>query len=95
MFIDTRFARSAEEKTPVCAEIRRHKNGSIDLGHYVRIGREAHGAAVRGRARSIAGMLRNAVIRRVRNVDAGSIIGRKTHISQSADGKERWRGSGT
>ncbi len=58
MFIDTRFTKSVEEKSSAAAEICRHLNGSIDLEHYVRIGREAHGAAVRGRGRSVAATFR-------------------------------------
>jgi hypothetical protein len=53
MLIDTRFTKNIEQSSAAPAEIRRHLNGSIDLDHYVRIGREAHGAAFRGWLRSI------------------------------------------
>lgn len=65
MLIDPRFSKSIEEisqtTAEICrhsAEIRRHANGAIDLDHYVRIGREAHGAAVRGGGRSFMRMFR-------------------------------------
>lgn len=58
MFIDTRFTKAIDQSSAAPAEIRRHLNGSIDLYHYVQIGRAAHGSAVRGRLRSIAGMFR-------------------------------------
>lgn len=59
MFIDTRFTKSSDENSLVPAEIRRHRNGSIDLDHYVRIGREAHGVAFRGGVRSFARIFRH------------------------------------
>jgi len=58
MFIDQRFTKSIDASFSAPAEICRHLNGSIDLDHYVRIGREAHGTAIRGGSRSFAGMLR-------------------------------------
>jgi hypothetical protein len=54
MFIDTRFTKIIDQSSLAPAEIRRHLNGSIDLDHYVQIGREAHGAAFRARIRSLA-----------------------------------------
>ncbi len=39
-------------------EIRRHANGSIDVGHYVKVGRHLHGQAFREAARSVAVKLR-------------------------------------
>lgn len=61
MFIDTRFTKCVEAKSLATAEIRRHPNGSIDLEHYVRVGREAHGASVRGSARRLTVMLRQFI----------------------------------
>jgi hypothetical protein len=61
MLIATRFAESVEAKSPANAEIQRHSNGSIDLDYYVQIGREAHGAAVRGWAQRIAGSFRRFI----------------------------------
>lgn len=61
MLIATRFAEDVEAKSPASAEIQRHSNGSIDLDYYVQIGREAHGAAVRGWARRIAGRFRRFI----------------------------------
>lgn len=58
MYIDPRFTKAIGESSSATTEIRRHPNGSIDLGHYVRIGREAHGAAFRDQVRSVAGMFR-------------------------------------
>lgn len=58
MFIDTRFTKTIDQSSSAAVEIRRHLNGSIDLDHYVRIGREAHGAAVRGGSRSLTGIFR-------------------------------------
>lgn len=58
MFIDTRFTKAIDQSSAAPAEIRRHLNGSIDLNHYVQIGREAHGAAFRGWIRSAGGALR-------------------------------------
>jgi len=63
MFIDTRFTKSIDESSSAPAEIRRHLNGSIDLDYYVRIGREAHGTAVRGGGRSFAGIFRRLIRR--------------------------------
>jgi hypothetical protein len=58
MYIDPRFTKSIGESSSATTEIRRHLNGSIDLGHYVRIGREAHGATVRDGGRLFAGIFR-------------------------------------
>ena len=61
MYIDTRFAKNIDQSSSAPAEIRRHLNGSIDLNHYVQIGRAAHGAAFRGWMRSIGGILRRVI----------------------------------
>jgi hypothetical protein len=61
MFIDTRFTKCVEAKSLAAAEIRRHPNGSIDLDHYVRIGREAHGASIRGAAGRLVVTLRQFI----------------------------------
>ncbi len=58
MFIDTRFTKTIDQSSSAPAEIRRHLNGSIDLDHYVRIGREAHGAAVRDGGRLVGAIFR-------------------------------------
>ena len=42
-------------------EIHRRPDGSIDTGHYVRIGRELHGIAIREAAKSLVGRFRVAV----------------------------------
>ncbi|NKB48027.1 MAG: hypothetical protein GKS02_01555 [Alphaproteobacteria bacterium] len=58
MYIGTKFTKRVEGKSPAPAEIRRHPNGAIDIDHYIRIGRAAHGAAVRDGGRLLAGWLR-------------------------------------
>ncbi len=58
MFINTQFPKSAEQKSLAAAEIRRHLNGSIDLDHYVRIGRAAHGASIRDGFRTVTEKIR-------------------------------------
>ena len=63
MFINTQFTKSAEQKSPASAEIRRHLNGSIDLDHYVRIGRAAHGASVRDGFRTVTDKIRRFSLR--------------------------------
>ena len=42
-------------------EIHRRPGGSIDTGHYARIGRELHGNAMRDAAKSLVGRFRAAV----------------------------------
>ena len=63
MFINTQFKRSVEQKSPAAAEIRRHLNGSIDLDHYVRMGRAAHGASVRDGFRTVTDKIRRFSLR--------------------------------
>ncbi len=63
MFINTQFTKSAEQKSPASDEIRRHQNGSIDLDHYVRMGRAAHGASVRDGFRTIVDKIRRFSLR--------------------------------
>ncbi len=53
MYIGNQFAKHIDNRSPDPAEIRRHQNGSIDLAPYLRIGREAHGAAFRAGVRSL------------------------------------------
>lgn len=63
MFINTQFTKSVEQKSPASDEIRRHLNGSIDLDHYVRMGRAAHGASVRDGFRTVTGKIRQFSLR--------------------------------
>ncbi|MCZ6845316.1 MAG: hypothetical protein O7F69_05390 [Alphaproteobacteria bacterium] len=63
MFINTQFKRSVEQKSPASDEIRRHQNGSIDLDHYVRMGRAAHGASVRDGFRTVTDIIRRFSLR--------------------------------
>ncbi|MCZ6511351.1 MAG: hypothetical protein O7A62_12265 [Alphaproteobacteria bacterium] len=63
MFINTQFKRSVEQKSPASDEIRRHQNGSIDLDHYVRMGRAAHGASVRDGFRTVTDKIRRFSLR--------------------------------
>jgi len=63
MFINTQFTKSVEQNSPASAEIRRHQNGSIDLDHYVRMGRAAHGASVRDGFRTIVDKIRRFSLR--------------------------------
>lgn len=53
MYIGNQFAKHIADRSPDPTEIRRHRNGSIDLDHYLRVGRAAHGAAVRAGGRSL------------------------------------------
>ena len=63
MFINTQFKRSVEQKSPASDEIRRHQNGSIDLDHYVSMGRAAHGASVRDGFRTVTDKIRRFSLR--------------------------------
>ena len=66
MFINTQFTTSVEQNSPTSDEIRRHLNGSIDLDHYVRMGRAAHGASVRDGFRMIVDKIRRFSLRNSR-----------------------------
>lgn len=46
-------------------EIHRRPGGSIDTGHYARIGRELHGNAIREAVKSLVGRFRVGECRRV------------------------------
>ncbi len=63
MFINTQFTKSVEQNSPASDEIRRHLNGSIDLDHYVRMGRAAHGASVRDGFRTVTDKIRRFSLR--------------------------------
>ena len=58
MFIDDQYTKFVDEGFPGTGEIRRIENGSIDYDHYLKIGREARGAAFREAGRSSKGLFR-------------------------------------
>ena len=60
MLIDDQITKYVNDRFPRTDDIRRIENGSIDYDHYLKIGREARGAAFRQTSRSSKGLFQRS-----------------------------------